>query len=501
MHQGVVCDGCGANPLLGPRFKCGSCPDYDLCGACYARRLEVHGGECAAHEFDCKLSEATHPLHMRLMNHAFKSKHCGPLAFVLGLLGQGGQCQKWGKCKGKGKRGVEEAGLTDDTSATRACASSGCGYRATWHQTHCCQTCARRPGSHGGHCDRSHNLTENPSEDVEHKAAKCCATTGCQYQATKGDYCCGACAKGKRCGHGRRCEGIIFKSGMVASDSSEDSESKALDGKRCATPGCQYQPTWHEKYCCKVCAKGRGAHGSGCDKVIASESGSSEDVEHKAATCCATPGCRYQATKGEYCCGACAKGKRCGHGKHCEGIIFKSGMVASDSSEDSESKALDGKSCATPGCQYKPTWHDKYCCKVCAKGRGAHGSRCDKVIVSESGSSEDVEPKAAKCCATPGCQYQATKGEYCCGACAKGKRCGHGKHCEGIVFVSKVEAAQGNSSEDSAAVSKQPGTPEANETKAAGKPCAAEGCTYQAGPPPSLVRSPSLSSLSVPVAM
>ena len=34
LHFGVVCDGCGATPIKGPRFKCQSCPDYDLCETC-----------------------------------------------------------------------------------------------------------------------------------------------------------------------------------------------------------------------------------------------------------------------------------------------------------------------------------------------------------------------------------------------------------------------------------------------------------------------------------
>jgi len=61
VHCGVTCDGCGAMPILGPRFKCTECPDYDLCGACYIRKDTLHPG----HNF-----------------------HCGP--------------HSWGKGKGKG---------------------------------------------------------------------------------------------------------------------------------------------------------------------------------------------------------------------------------------------------------------------------------------------------------------------------------------------------------------------------------------------------------------
>uniref|UniRef100_K7FRQ4 Sequestosome 1 n=1 Tax=Pelodiscus sinensis TaxID=13735 RepID=K7FRQ4_PELSI len=33
VHPNVVCDGC-EGPVVGPRFKCTICPDYDLCGTC-----------------------------------------------------------------------------------------------------------------------------------------------------------------------------------------------------------------------------------------------------------------------------------------------------------------------------------------------------------------------------------------------------------------------------------------------------------------------------------
>jgi len=34
LSLGVTCDGCQVSPIIGLRWKCGNCADYDLCWAC-----------------------------------------------------------------------------------------------------------------------------------------------------------------------------------------------------------------------------------------------------------------------------------------------------------------------------------------------------------------------------------------------------------------------------------------------------------------------------------
>ena len=35
IHKGISCDGCNLKPILGVRYKCQVCHDFDLCTACY----------------------------------------------------------------------------------------------------------------------------------------------------------------------------------------------------------------------------------------------------------------------------------------------------------------------------------------------------------------------------------------------------------------------------------------------------------------------------------
>lgn len=43
VHHGVQCDWCDQVPLVGPRYKCSVCADYDLCNRCHMAHAADHG--------------------------------------------------------------------------------------------------------------------------------------------------------------------------------------------------------------------------------------------------------------------------------------------------------------------------------------------------------------------------------------------------------------------------------------------------------------------------
>lgn len=59
VHLGVQCDGCGAHPILGVRYKCLDCPDFDLCAACESR--SHFGANAGGHRATHNMIRMQHP--------------------------------------------------------------------------------------------------------------------------------------------------------------------------------------------------------------------------------------------------------------------------------------------------------------------------------------------------------------------------------------------------------------------------------------------------------
>mmetsp|Transcript_10030 Transcript_10030/g.11416 ORF Transcript_10030/g.11416 Transcript_10030/m.11416 type:complete len:113 (+) Transcript_10030:948-1286(+) len=42
IHRNVTCDNCQASPILGVRYRCVVCEDYDLCSKCECEDIHKH---------------------------------------------------------------------------------------------------------------------------------------------------------------------------------------------------------------------------------------------------------------------------------------------------------------------------------------------------------------------------------------------------------------------------------------------------------------------------
>ena len=73
IHMYVACDSCNQSPLLGNRYKCLTCPDYDLCQKCYTNQ----------HQHSFMQMESPKPTHHNIIcdgcntsNFTGTRKHC-----------------------------------------------------------------------------------------------------------------------------------------------------------------------------------------------------------------------------------------------------------------------------------------------------------------------------------------------------------------------------------------------------------------------------------------
>ena len=42
IHKGITCDGCGISPIVGCRYKCAVCQNFDFCEVCEEKHSEEH---------------------------------------------------------------------------------------------------------------------------------------------------------------------------------------------------------------------------------------------------------------------------------------------------------------------------------------------------------------------------------------------------------------------------------------------------------------------------
>merc|ERR1719420_1224445 len=93
-------------PLKGPRFKCTTLPDYDLCGECYAKKGAILNDDSCDHQFTCIATDWQAAIGGSPFADAWKKGASMVKGAIKGLFGRKG-------CKGKGKGGGWHGGGWD----------------------------------------------------------------------------------------------------------------------------------------------------------------------------------------------------------------------------------------------------------------------------------------------------------------------------------------------------------------------------------------------------
>ena len=75
IHFNFICDGCGMHPIIGKRYKCEECKDFDFCEKCYDKNELSHG-----HKFN-KVEQKCHKFDKKEIHHFISCDGCkmGPI--------------------------------------------------------------------------------------------------------------------------------------------------------------------------------------------------------------------------------------------------------------------------------------------------------------------------------------------------------------------------------------------------------------------------------------
>ena len=75
IHTLVTCDGCYKSPIIGKRYKCECCPNFDFCEECYKKKKEKHGHSFKIVETKKLLKQIIQKFAVKTQNHEGKAIH------------------------------------------------------------------------------------------------------------------------------------------------------------------------------------------------------------------------------------------------------------------------------------------------------------------------------------------------------------------------------------------------------------------------------------------
>ena len=110
MHKGVACDGCGVFPLVGCRYKCAICPNFDFCEKCekkYGKEhshplVQISNPNIKLHSIKCNLKEEfnmkNNVEHIDIIHDGINCDGCGA-EYILGSRYKCAVCPNFDYCE------------------------------------------------------------------------------------------------------------------------------------------------------------------------------------------------------------------------------------------------------------------------------------------------------------------------------------------------------------------------------------------------------------------
>ena len=105
IHTFVTCDGCQMSPIIGKRYKCEACPNFDFCEKCFLEKSKEHGHSFKNVKEEDEMKEALKKISNYIIHQVEKPVHymiscngCG-MNHIVGKRFKCTECENFNYCE------------------------------------------------------------------------------------------------------------------------------------------------------------------------------------------------------------------------------------------------------------------------------------------------------------------------------------------------------------------------------------------------------------------